>query len=228
MRVLLLGGTAEARTLAAQLLADGVDAITSLAGAVEGPRLPVGKVRIGGFGGIDGLVRYIRENEITSVIDATHPFATQMTANAVAACQLTGIPLERITRPSWANHPNASDWHWVNSLDEARIVAEQLGERAFLAIGRQGVRPFLTWTDRYTLLRVIDPPEVQVPASWEVLRVRGPFTYDNELALMRDRRIDVLITKDSGGTRTAAKLDASAELGIPLVVVRRSASPPHF
>ena len=86
MRVLLLGGTAEARTLAAQLLADGVDAITSLAGAVEGPRLPVGKVRIGGFGGIDGLVRYIRENEITSVIDATHPFATQMTANAVAAC----------------------------------------------------------------------------------------------------------------------------------------------
>lgn len=224
MTVLLLGGTAEARQLAERLLAEGVPVVTSLAGDVADPKLPVGEVRIGGFGGVAGMAAYLREQNVRAVIDATHPFAEQITANAAAACRKVGVPLLRLSRPSWSERPDAGSWHWADSLADARRVAESLGDRVFLAIGRQNLAEFADWTDRYVLVRVVDPPDFDVPVSWEVLRARGPFALADELKLLRDRRIDVLITKDSGGT-TDAKLDAAAELGVAVVAVRRTSPP---
>lgn len=224
MTVLLLGGTAEARQLAGRLTAEGVPVVTSLAGDVADLRLPPGAVRIGGFGGAAGMAAYLREQNVRAVVDATHPFAAQITANAAAACREAGVPLLRLSRPSWAERPDADSWHWVDSLGEAKKVAESFGERIFLAIGRQNLAEFTEWTDRYVLARVVDPPDFEVPSSWEVLRTRGPFTLADELELLRDRRIDLLITKDSGGA-TDAKLDAAAELGVAVVAVRRPSEP---
>lgn len=224
MKVLLLGGTAEARQLASLLAGSEHQVTTSLAGATTQRLLPVGDVRVGGFGGAAGLSTYLRAHSIDAVIDATHPFAAQMTANAAQACASVGVPLLRLSRPSWASRPDASGWHWVDSLDAARRAAERMGERAFLATGRQSASTFASWTDRYTLLRVVDPPE-RVPDTWEVLATRGPFTLADEVDLLVDRRIDVLITKDSGGS-TDAKLDAAAQLGIPVVMVARPPVPP--
>jgi precorrin-6A/cobalt-precorrin-6A reductase len=224
MNVLLLGGTAEARRLADALLASGIAAVTSLAGDVADPRLPAGDTRIGGFGGVPGLVAYLREHRVDAVVDATHPFAAQITANAAAACAAASVRLLRLSRPGWGTRPDAPTWHWVDSLGSARALAPSLGERVFLATGRQSLSEFAHWTDRYVLARVVDPPASQVPASWEVVAARGPFSLADERDLMRSRAIDVLVTKDSGGP-TDAKLDAAAELGVAVVVVRRPAVP---
>lgn len=224
MTVLLLGGTAESRGLAERLVARGVRVVTALAGDVAEPLLPVGEVRVGGFGGSGGLAAYLRENEVTKVVDATHPFAAQITANAVAACAATGVPLLRLSRPGWAGHADAGSWQWVDSLDEARQVAQRLGERVFLATGRQSVPAFAGWTDRFVVLRVVDAPEIDPPPGWEVLRARGPFTVEAELDLLRRHGIDVLVTKDSGGP-TDAKLTAAGQLGVAVVVVRRPPVP---
>jgi precorrin-6A/cobalt-precorrin-6A reductase len=222
--VLLLGGTAEARRLAELLAADGVPAVTSLAGVVADGRPPQGDVRIGGFGGVAGLVAYLHESGITAVIDATHPFAAQMTGNAAAACHQAAVPLLRLSRPSWSVRPDAASWRWVDTIEDARRAAERLGHRSFLAIGRQSLGEFAGWTDRQVLVRVVDPPDFPLPEGWVVLRARGPFTLDDELQLLRDHGIDVLVAKDSGGS-TEAKLDAAAELGVAVVMVRRPALP---
>ena len=224
MTVLLLGGTAEARLLAAGLAAAGVPVVTSLAGDVTDLRLPAGAVRVGGFGGAPGLAAHLRDQGVSAVVDATHPFAAQITANAAAACAETGVALLRLSRPGWSGRPDAASWHWVDSLAEAREVAQTLGERVFLATGRQTLPEFVGWTERFVLVRVVDAPEFAVPASWEVLRARGPFDLADERELLRGRGIDVLVTKDSGGA-TDAKLDAAAELGVAVVIVRRPALP---
>jgi precorrin-6A/cobalt-precorrin-6A reductase len=224
VNILLLGGTAEARRLAKVLVAEEMPVVTSLAGDVAELRLPPGEVRVGGFGGVEGLMAYLREHGITAVVDATHPFAERMTAHAAEACAATGVPLVRLSRPSWAGRPDAASWHWVDSIAEARTVATELGERVFLAIGRQALPEFADWTDRPVLARVVDPPDFDVPPNWEVLRARGPFSLDAELDLLHSHSIDVLVTKDSGGP-TDAKLDAAAQLGVPVVAQRRSPLP---
>ena len=224
MNLLLLGGTAEARGLAGIVVGDGVAVTTSFAGGVADSRLPVGEVRFGGFGGVPGLVAYLRDHAVRAVVDATHPFAAQMSGNAAAACALTGVPLLRLSRPGWSTRADAASWHWVDTIAAARPIAELLGERIFLAIGRQSLAEFAGWSDRQVLVRVVDPPDVEVPATWQVLRAHGPFSLDDELHLMRRHAIDVLVTKDSGGP-TEAKLDAAAELGAAVVIVRRPASP---
>lgn len=224
MTVLLLGGTTEARQLAGLLLTAGVPAVTSLAGDVAELRLPPGEVRVGGFGGVAGLVSYLREHEVSAVVDATHPFAATMTAHAVAACAQAGVPLLRLSRPSWSGRPDAAGWHWVDSAAEARAIAGRLGNRVFLAIGRQALAEFADWDDRFVLARVIDPPDIAIPASWTVLRARGPFRIEDELDLLHRHGIDVLVTKDSGGS-TDAKLAAASELEVPVVMVRRPAPP---
>lgn len=224
MTVLVLGGTAEASLLAELLVADHVQVVTSLAGAVAAPRLPVGSVRVGGFGGVSGLLAYLRENQVSAVVDATHPFAEQMTRHAAAACAQAGVPLLHLSRPSWSTQPDAASWHWVDTIAEARRAAEQLGDRVFLAIGRQSLAEFADWTDRSVLVRVIEPPEFDVPATWEVLRSRGPFARADERELMRSRGIGVLVTKDSGGS-TDAKLDVAGELGVAVVMVHRPPVP---
>ncbi|MDQ7992066.1 MAG: cobalt-precorrin-6A reductase [Propionicimonas sp.] len=225
MTVLVLGGTGESRQLAELLAQAGVSAVTSLAGVVRTRELPVGEVRTGGFGGVAGLAGYLNAESVSAVVDATHPFAARITAHAAAACAQTGTPLLRLSRPGWRRRPDSSDWHWVTDLAAARRAAEGLGRRVFLSTGRQGVPAFTDWDDRYVLLRVVEDPEVAVPETWEVLYARGPFDFADELELMRDRRIDVLVTKDSGGGHTAAKLDAAAELGVPVVVVARPPDP---
>ena len=158
MTILILGGTSEARELAAALVASGADVISSLAGRVSRPALPAGRVRVGGFGGVDGLVDYLRAGKITAVVDATHPFAAQISANAAAATALAGVPLLRLERPGWRDHPQAGSWTWVADAAAARAAAEA-ARRPFLTTGRQSLEAFLPWADRRAIVRVVDPPE---------------------------------------------------------------------
>jgi precorrin-6A/cobalt-precorrin-6A reductase len=220
--VLLLGGTGEARRLAGTLVADGVDVVSSLAGRVAEPLLPPGEVRIGGFGGAEGLASYLREERIAAVVDATHPFAATITANAAAASAAAGLPLLRLQRPGWSAGPG-DDWRWVDSLEEAAAAVAGF-RHVFVTTGRRGLDAF-AGLPMEVLLRTVDPPEPPLPARTTVVLERGPFTVDDERALMRGHAVDVVVTKDSGGGMTAAKLTAARELGIPVVLVRRPPLP---
>jgi precorrin-6A/cobalt-precorrin-6A reductase len=219
--VLILGGTAEARRLAAVLVDDGVPVVSSLAGRVRDPALPAGEVRVGGFGGVDGLAAWLVAHDVAAVVDATHPFASRMTAHAATACAATGVPLVVLRRPGWAPEP---DWVWVDSLVTAAALLPDLGERVFLTIGRTALAVFAE-LDLEFLVRCVDPPYGPMPGRVRVLLDRGPFTVAGERALLREHRIDVLVTKDSGGSMTAAKLLAAREEGVRVLIVHRPPLP---
>ncbi|MET9648473.1 cobalt-precorrin-6A reductase [Streptomyces syringium] len=223
--VLILGGTTEARRLAAELAADPALRVTSsLAGRVAAPRLPAGQVRIGGFGGPEGLARWLREQQVDALIDATHPFAGTISCNAARAAADVHVPLLALRRPGWVAEPG-DDWHPVGSLAQAADVIPALGKRAFLTTGRMGLAAFAHLEDMWFLVRSVDAPEPPVPARMEVLLARGPFTVEGEAELLRRHGIDVLVTKDSGAAATAAKLVAARQAGIPVVIVRRPPAP---
>ncbi|MGI5243587.1 cobalt-precorrin-6A reductase [Dactylosporangium sp. CA-139066] len=217
--VLILGGTGEARRLAA-VLPPVYRVISSLAGRVADPARPAGEVRIGGFGGPPGLASYLRAERVDVVVDATHPFAARMSANAALACRETGVPLLVLRRPGFAERPG-DGWRHVPSLEAAAALLPGLAERVFLTTGRQGLAHFAHLGAQWFLVRCVDPPQPPVPPRLEVVLDRGPFTVEGETELMLRYDIGVLVTKDSGGSMTAAKLDAARALRIPVVVVDR-------
>ncbi|MEV1047092.1 cobalt-precorrin-6A reductase [Streptomyces sp. NPDC049916] len=225
--VLVLGGTTEARRLAESLAGDrGVRVTTSLAGRVSAPRLPPGDVRVGGFGGPDGLAAWVREHGVDALVDATHPFAATMSRNAAGAAASARVPLLALRRPGWTAR-DGDRWHSVASLAEAAVLLPSLGERVFLTTGRTGLGAFAgaDLDALWFLVRSVDAPEPPHPRRMRVLLDRGPFGLAGERELVRRHRVDVLVTKDSGGDATAPKLTAAREAGIPVVVVRRPPVP---
>lgn len=225
MHVLILGGTTEARRLAELLHGTpGLRLTSSLAGRVASPRLPPGEVRVGGFGGAEGLAAWLREHGVDALIDATHPFAETMSFHAARAAATTHVPLLALRRPGWVPG-EGDDWHDVGSLADAAKLLPTLGRRVFLTTGRMGLAAFAALDDLWFLVRSVDAPEAPHPAHMEVLLDRGPFTLDGERELLRRHRVDVLVTKDSGGAATAPKLTAAREAGLPVVVVRRPPTP---
>jgi len=219
--LLILGGTGEARALAGR--ATGWRVVTSLAGRVRDPRLPEGEVRVGGFGGTEGLAAWLVTEGVGAVVDATHPFASRISASAVAAARATGIPLLALHRPGWTDGPG-DDWRRVPSVEAAAAALPGLGSRAMLTTGRQSLPAFAV-VQLFFLVRTVDPPGPPLPERHHVVLDRGPYTVEGEAELMREHGIDVLVTKDSGGTMTAAKLVAARERGIPVVMVDRPPLP---
>lgn len=222
--IVVLGGTGEARELAAALHAHGVPITSSLAGRVSRPRLPAGEVRIGGFGGPDALARWLGEHGVRAVVDATHPFAERISASAARACAQAGTPLLRLERPGWRELPG-DRWTWVENLDAAAAAIPRLGTRVLLTTGRQGLAAFAGVAGAWFLVRCVDPPDPPLPPRRELLLDRGPYTLAGERALIDAHAIDLLVTKDSGGEHTVAKLDAARERGLPVIVVRRPPRP---
>lgn len=226
--VVVLGGTGEARALAAALV-PRARVVSSLAGRVARPRLPVGEVRVGGFGGPERLADWLVAESARCIVDATHPFAERISASAAQAAGSAGVPILRLQRPGWSERPG-DDWRWVDSLEEAAALLPQLGPpgeaRILLTTGRQGLGAFADVRDAWFLVRCVDPPDPQtLPAHHELLLDRGPYTLEGELGLIDRHGITAVATKDSGGPLTVAKLDAARERGLPVVVVRRPAGP---
>ena len=224
MKALILGGTTEATALAKRLAGHPrIDARVSLAGRTKNPVLPPLPTRIGGFGGVEGLAEHLRAEGIGAVIDATHPFAAQISANAAAACALADVPLRLLTRPAWV--AGAGDrWIGVPDMEAAALALRGLGDTVFLTIGRQEVAAFEAVPDKRYLIRAVDPPD-PMPAlpRMSLILDRGPFTVESELALMRKEGVEVVVSKNSGGHATDAKLEAARALGLPVVMVERPA-----
>ena len=223
MRILILGGTGEARELAAELVAVGVDVLSSLAGRVRQPRLPDGPVRVGGFGGPAGLATSLRAEQITAVIDATHPFAGAITANAAQAAAQAGVPLLVLRRPEWEADPA---WDLVADIGAAAAAVRAWpGESVFLTTGRRDLGAFAADSRHRFLVRAVDPPDGPVPPRMTLILDRGPYTVEGESALMRGHGVGLLVTKNSGGPMTAAKLEAARHLSIEVLMVRRPPLP---
>jgi precorrin-6A/cobalt-precorrin-6A reductase len=222
--VLILGGTAEARALADLLAQDPrFEPVSSLAGRTSAPLMPQGRVRIGGFGGVDGLAAYMRDEGIALVADTTHPFAARISAHAHAAAARCGIAYLRLERPAWSREPG-DDWRDVNGAAEAAMALEP-GARALVTIGRQELAPFAARTDMEVLARMIEAPETPMPPHMHILIARPPFTLEGERALLAEQGITVLVTKNSGGSQTRAKLDAARHAGVPVIMIARPAKP---
>jgi precorrin-6A/cobalt-precorrin-6A reductase len=223
-RILILGGTGEARELALVLMNEGHDVITSLAGRTTGPLLPAGRVRVGGFGGAEGLARFILEESIDVIADATHPFAAQISAHGYAAAQSCHIRYVRLERPAWRAE-DGDAWTSVKNTGEAAAIIPREA-RVLLTIGRKEISPFVGRQDLSGVIRMIEPLEHPPPARWTLLLARPPFTAEQEKALMHAHDITVLVTKNAGGEKMASKLQAARELKVSVVMVERPQKPP--
>jgi precorrin-6A/cobalt-precorrin-6A reductase len=224
-RLLILGGTTEATELAAKAAGiPNLEVISSLAGRTQQPSNPAGTVRSGGFGGIAGLINYLQDQRIDLLIDATHPFAAQISWNAATAVDRVSIPRLSIVRPAWESEPN---WIEVESNEAAAAILPDLAQRIFLTIGRQELSTFAYLTELWFLMRMIDPPVAGTPIPrGEVLLARAPFSVEQERSWMQDYEIQAIVSKNSGGDATVSKLMAARELKLPVVMVQRPSMPP--
>lgn len=226
-RILLLGGTTEASALARALADSGADAVFSYAGRTKAPMAQPLPTRVGGFGGVPGLVRYLREAGITHLVDATHPFAAGMSRNAIAAAGETGVEFCALERPAWVAGPG-DDWHHVADMAGAVAALPDDPARVFLAIGKQHVADFAAKPQHHYLLRLVDAPDGPLPLpDAQAVIARGPFTTDADRALMADHRITHILAKNGGGTGAWAKLDAARDLGLPVILIDRPVLPPR-
>ncbi|MDV2983538.1 UNVERIFIED_CONTAM: cobalt-precorrin-6A reductase [Methylobacteriaceae bacterium AG10] len=225
-RVLILGGTTEASALAALLARETDVSVTlSLAGRTAAPRPEPVPMRVGGFGGAEGLARWLAGNGIEAVIDATHPFAARISANAAAACRAGGVPLLALRRPAWERQPG-DDWTEADSVPACLDALGPAPRRVFLTIGRQELSAFARAPQHAYLVRTIEPVGDALPVpNLVTVSARGPFTLADETRFMREAGIEVLVTKNSGGAATYPKIEAARALGVPVVIVARPALP---
>ncbi len=227
MRVLILGGTGDAAELAAKVAAiAGVEAITSLAGRTRKPSIPLGDLRIGGFGGVAGLASYLCEMRIDLLIDATHPFATQISDHAADAANAVGIPRLMLIRRPW-QQVSGDRWIEVDTVAAAAQILPHQARRVFLTVGRQELSTFAHLKDIWFLMRIIDPPtpDAVMPPGF-ILCDRGPFALDHEREIIIHHKIDTIVSKNSGGNATYAKIIVARELGLQVMMVNRPAKPP--
>jgi precorrin-6A/cobalt-precorrin-6A reductase len=222
LRVLILGGTTDASALARRIADDArLAPLMSLAGRTTNPRPQPIPVRSGGFGGVDGLVRFLRDAAIDAVIDATHPYADQMSAHAVAACRETGVPLASLVRPEWRRHAD-DRWQVVGNTEAAARALGAAPRCVFLSLGRQDLHVFAAAPQHHYLARLIERPEqATLPPDLRLLQARGPFDRADEERLLRDEQIEVLVSKNAGGAATYAKIEAARALGLPVVMIAR-------
>jgi precorrin-6A/cobalt-precorrin-6A reductase len=224
VRVLILGGTAEARALATELHDRGIDVTTSLAGRTDHPNLPLGAVRIGGYGP-EGLTDYLWTEGFEWLIDATHPFSATISAAAVTASQETGVPLIRLQRPGW-EPAEGDDWTRVPDMAAAaEVAAKSLPGMVFVTTGRRGISVFAPDSEHDFLIRMATEPDEALPPRTRLIVSRGPFTLEGEAALLREHQVRLLVTKDSGGDATDPKLAAARAAEIPVVVIDRPPVP---
>jgi precorrin-6A/cobalt-precorrin-6A reductase len=197
---------------------------TSLAGKTSEPLLPAGNVRVGGFGGGDGLGNYVITERFDRLVDATHPYAEEIKRNAVKAAELTGLKLVRLVRPAW-NEPQYAFWKHMASAEEAAAALPK-GARALLTVGNTRLDVYLKRTDCSFVIRSIEPPERELPVNATSLIARPPFFFNGELAMMQEQGITHLISKNSGGAQTEAKLQAALKLRLPVFMIARPELPP--
>ncbi|WBL81242.1 cobalt-precorrin-6A reductase [Bradyrhizobium xenonodulans] len=224
MHALILGGTADAGLLATEVARAGIDAVYSYGGRTRVPADQPLPTRIGGFGGVSGLADYIHDEGITHVIDATHPFAAEMSRNAVEACAETGTPLIALERSPWTKVPG-DNWIEVADVTAAVAALPEASAKVFLAIGRQHIAPFAGKPQHAYTLRFVDPPEAPLPFAADVIVSRGPFTLDGELEMMRTRGTTWNVARNSGGDGARAKIDAARMLGVPVIMISRPKLP---
>ena len=224
MRALILGGTADAGLLAAEVARARIDAVYSYAGRTHVPADQPLPTRIGGFGGVSGLADYIRDEGITHVIDATHPFAAEMGRHAVEACAATATPLIALERAPWGRM-SGDKWIEVVDVSAAAAALPEAPANVFLAIGRQHIAPFAMKPQHAYTLRFVDPPEAALLFAADVLVSRGPFTLDSELEMLRAREIAWIVARNSGGDGARAKIDAAHRLGLPVIMISRPKLP---
>jgi precorrin-6A/cobalt-precorrin-6A reductase len=225
-RILLLGGTTEANLMAAAIAKAGLAGVYSYAGRTEAPMGQPIHMRVGGFGGVDGLLAYLGAEAITHVIDATHPFAAQMSTNAVAACAATGTPLIALERAPWVAGEGDA-WMHVPDIPAAVDVLAGPPQRVFLAIGRQHIDAFAAQPQHHYLLRLVDEPSGPLPFPAEVVVARGPFDVAGDTALMQTHGTEIVVAKNAGGKGAVAKIAAARALGLPVVMIDRPVIPPR-
>jgi precorrin-6A/cobalt-precorrin-6A reductase len=225
--LLILGGTAEAAQLATAIwrrFGGRIAVTTSLAGRTRAPTAVAGTMRVGGFGGAAGLARWLATARVDMVVDATHPFAARISANARRACVAAAVPRLILARRPWAAKPG-DDWRRVADLDGAAAVLPDFAKRVFLSVGAQGLQAFAGLGGVHLVVRTIDPPAAALPLDdYRLVLGRGPFDEESELRLLQGERIDALVSRNSGGTATYAKIGAALRLGLPVVMV---APPPR-